>query len=67
MYVINNVFLYSHLNQHIKAEKHDGGDVSPFSMPTPEFEKTLEVGEVQYILLLWLFKILYSDWLASGP
>ena len=42
-------FPCSHLNQHIKKEKQDGADVSPFSVAVSEIENMLEVGEVQYI------------------
>ena len=44
------VFLLSHLNQHIKKEKQDGGDISPYVLAVSEVENMLEVGEVQCIL-----------------
>lgn len=35
---------FSHLNQHIKKEKQDGGEISPYAVPCSEVEKMLEIG-----------------------
>ncbi|XP_028409348.1 cullin-2-like [Dendronephthya gigantea] len=38
--------LFRHLNQHIKKERQDGGDISPFVVAGSEVENMLEVGEL---------------------
>lgn len=49
MFVIlsrGHILFFSHLNQHIKKEKQDGGDISPFAVAGSEVENMLEVSEV---------------------